>query len=234
MLNLVESPSISSTYSQAHKHKPPAIHISALPTRDNQIDLPSFTIPLQYNLDLKKVGDEIQFNVEPNTVETEQVNHWNDRSIPTFSLMNIKPLIDNSQTIEIPVDLKYDGEVKNENIINFDISTAGIQNTVIETENILGKVNTNEGRNIDTDFVLERYNHYHSNVTEKRYPEDGFHTSILDNSNKCEFVCDNEFVCRSGFEKDDELVNKPNQFQECNILLENNNSVANNNYNSNL
>lgn len=229
MVNLVETSNV--TFSNSHKSKHPAIHISTLPTRNNQVDIPSFTIPLPYNLgNVKKVGEQAHFDINLSTSENNQTNQWDNRAVSTFSLMNLKPLIENSHTIEIPVELKYDGDIKGENRINFDIPAA-VQNASIESNDMLTKVNTHDGQTISQDFQIETYQSY-NNINDKRMPENSFHNSMLEDTNKCEFTCDNEFLCKT-FDKD-EINSKQNQFEDCNLLVDNENGTDISNYNSNL
>lgn len=216
MINLIETPNQSNSYSSSQKCKQPAIHISALPSRHNaQMELPSFSIPIQYNLgSFKKIGEDVQFDLEPTTSE-EQCNQWDNRMAPTFSLMHLKPLLENRDSIEIPVDLKYDTEVKNENNrLNFD-STAAVDNAAIDTDDILGKETMNEGQTISPDFEIERYQNYQNN-SDKRFEEANFDSSIINEANKCDFVCENDFLCKNSYDKS--LDTKRNDFEECNLL----------------
>ncbi|KAL0810049.1 hypothetical protein ABMA28_010869 [Loxostege sticticalis] len=194
------------------KQPAPAIHISALPSRQNpQMDLPSFSIPLQYNLGtFKKIGEDVQLDLEPST-ENVQQTQWDARMIPNFNLMNLKPLLENRENIDM-TELKYD--VKNEGSrVNFsDISGAGVQATAIEADDILGK-EVNEGQTISPDFGIERYQNYH-NETEKRFRETTFDEGMMEDGRN-EFVCDSDFLCKNNFDKVEE---KRNEFEECHLL----------------
>ncbi|KAL0859509.1 hypothetical protein ABMA27_010665 [Loxostege sticticalis] len=194
------------------KQPAPAIHISALPSRQNpQMDLPSFSIPLQYNLGtFKKIGEEVQLDLEPST-ENVQQTQWDARMIPNFNLMNLKPLLENRENIDM-TELKYD--VKNEGSrVNFsEISGGGVQATAIEADDILGK-EVNEGQTISPDFGIERYQNYH-NETEKRFRETTFDEGMMEDGRN-EFVCDSDFLCKNNFDKVEE---KRNEFEECHLL----------------
>lgn len=194
------------------KQPAPAIHISALPSRQNpQMDLPSFSIPLQYNLGtFKKIGEDVQLDLEPST-ENVQQTQWDARMIPNFNLMNLKPLLENRENIDM-TELKYD--VKNEGSrVNFsDISGGGVQATAIEADDILGK-EVNEGQTISPDFGIERYQNYH-NETEKRFRETTFDEGMMEDGRN-EFVCDSDFLCKNNFDKVEE---KRNEFEECHLL----------------
>ncbi|XP_037303086.1 uncharacterized protein LOC119193540, partial [Manduca sexta] len=165
------------------KQAGPAIHISALPTRQNQGDLPSFSIPLQYNLGTFKKVEDVQ-------IEESEQNQWDGRIMSNFHLMNLKPLVENREDINM-TELKY--EVKNENRVNYEIANQ------IETEDILGKETVNEGQTISPDFEI-RYQY--QNETDKRYRE-GFESSIMEDGRN-DFVCDNDFLCKSNYDKADE------------------------------
>lgn len=201
MINLTETP--TQVYATKPKPSPPAIHISALPTRHNsQVDLPSFSIPLQYNLGtFKKIGEDVHLDLE----NSEQPN-WDSRMIPNFNLMNLKPLIETRGNVDM--ELKY--EVKNENRVNFSEIQA-VQS--IETEDILGKETVNEGQTISPDFEIHRYQNY-SSENDKRYREHSFEDSIMEDGRN-DFVCDNDFLCKNNFEKVDE---KRNEFEGCHLL----------------
>ncbi|XP_063834990.1 paired box protein Pax-6-like [Ostrinia nubilalis] len=202
---------IADTQSYTSKKQPgPAIHISALPTRQNpQMDLPSFSIPLQYNLGtFKKIGEDVQLDLEPSAENVQQ--QWDTRMIPNFNLMNLKPLLENRENIDL-TELKYD--VKNEGRVSFsDISGSTVQAATIEADDILDK-EVNEGQTISPDFGIERYQNYHSE-TEKRFRETFDEGMIEDGRN--EFVCDSDFLCKNSFDKVEE--EKRNEFEECNLL----------------
>jgi hypothetical protein len=208
MVNLHSEPSQSYN---TKKQPAPAIHISALPTRQNpQMELPSFSIPLQYNLgSFKKIGEEVQLDLEPST-ENVQQTQWDTRMIPNFSLMNLKPLLENRDTIDMS-ELKYD--IKNESSrVNFnEMPSTAVQATSIEHEDILGK-ETNEGQTISPDFAIERYQHYHE--TDKRFRESSFDEGMIEDGRN-DFVCDSDFLCKNNFEKVEE---KRNDFEECHLL----------------
>ncbi|XP_023938981.1 paired box protein Pax-6-like [Bicyclus anynana] len=214
-------------YPSKSKQPGPAIHISALPTRQNpQVDLPSFSIPLQYNLgSFKKLGDEAQLDLEASTSENVPQHHWDTRMMPNFNLMNIKPLLDNRDCLDMS-EVKY--EVKNENRPYNEMPNS-IQ-TSIEPEDILGKEAVSEGQTISPDFEIERFQNYH-NESDKRYRDSSFDESIIEDARN-DFVCDNDFLCKNNFDKIDE---KRNDFEECH-LLDTDNSVAVNisNFDSNL
>ncbi|CAB3242747.1 unnamed protein product [Arctia plantaginis] len=216
MIHLSETP--TQAYATKSKPSPPAIHISALPTRHNsQVDLPSFSIPLQYNLGtFKKIGEDVHLNLEA----SEQQN-WDSRMIPNFNLMNLKPL--NETRDNVDMELKY--EVKNENRVNFS-EIQSVQ--TIETEDILGKETVNEGQTISPDFEIQRYQNY-SSENEKRYREHSFEDSIMEDGRN-DFVCDNDFLCKNSFDKVDE---KRNEFEGCN-LLESDTNVGISNFETNL
>lgn len=213
MITLTEATGQASTYTtQKLKSQQPAIHISALPSRqNNQMELPSFSIPLQYNLgSFKRIDEEIHFDLEANTTEVEQPHHWDGRMMTNFNLMNIKPLLENRD-----IEMKY--EVKNENRVVY----TEVNNTVqaIEAEDILGKETINEGQTISPDFEIERFQSYQSH-DDKRYT-DGFEgTNAIEAQNKCDFVCDSDFLCsKGGFAKETET--KRNDFE----LLDTDNHV---------
>ncbi|KAG6443646.1 homeobox protein Mix.1 isoform X2 [Manduca sexta] len=191
------------------KQAGPAIHISALPTRQNQGDLPSFSIPLQYNLGTFKKVEDVQ-------IEESEQNQWDGRIMSNFHLMNLKPLVENREDINM-TELKY--EVKNENRVNYEIANQ------IETEDILGKETVNEGQTISPDFEI-RYQY--QNETDKRYRE-GFESSIMEDGRN-DFVCDNDFLCKSNYDKADE---KRSEFEACH-LLDGDNSVGMTSYDNNL
>lgn len=219
MINIAESSTQS--YS-SKKHPAPAIHISALPTRQNpQPDLPSFSIPLQYNLGtFKKIGEEVQLDLEaPENHPTQ----WDTRMIPNFNLMNLKPLLENRENIDLS-ELKYD--VKNESRVNFEMPSTTVQAS-IEAEDILGKETVNEGTTISPDFGIERYQNYHSD-NDKRFRE-SFDDAIMEEGRN-EFVCDSDFLCKNNFEKVDD---KRSDFEECH-LLDTDSNVGISNFEGNL
>ncbi|CAH0403565.1 unnamed protein product [Chilo suppressalis] len=211
MVNIHSDTSNQNSYS-SKKQPAPAIHISALPNRQNpQMELPSFSIPLQYNLGtFKKIGEDVQLDLEPST-ETVQQTQWDTRMIPNFSLMNLKPLLDNRENIDM-TELKYD--VKNEaSRVNFnEIAGTVAQATAIEADDILGK-SVNEGQTISPDFNIERYQSYHSD-NEKRFRETSFDEGMIEDSRN-DFVCDSDFLCKNNFEKVEE---KRNEFEDCHLL----------------
>ncbi|XP_049881885.1 muscle-specific homeobox protein tinman-like [Pectinophora gossypiella] len=188
MVNLAET-----TY-QSKKHPQPAIHIAALPTRQNpQVELPSFSIPLQYNLGtFKKVGED--------QIDMESPEQWDGRMM-NFNIMNLKPLIERQTDSG---DMKY--EVKNESR-TFEMSNS-IQ--TIETEDILGKESVSEGQTIAPDFEIERYQNYQSEG-DKRYRDNTFEESIMEDRN--DFVGD--FLCKNNFDKAEE---KRSEFEDCHLL----------------
>lgn len=216
MINLSDTQ--TQVYATKSKPSPPAIHISALPTRQNpQVDLPSFSIPLQYNLgSFKKIGEDVHLDLET----TDQTN-WDGRMIPNFNLMNLKPLIETRENVDM--ELKY--EVKNESRVNFNEIQA-VQ--AIETEDILGKETVNEGQTISPDFEIQRYQNY-QNENEKRFREHSFEDSIMEDGRN-DFVCDSDFLCKNSFEKVDE---KRSEFEDCH-LLDSDNAVGISNFESNL
>ncbi|XP_068624797.1 uncharacterized protein [Battus philenor] len=230
VINLAESSSLSN-YSSKAKQPAPAIHISALPTRQNsQMDLPSFSIPLQYNLgSFKKIGEDVHLDIEPSSSENVQMpNHWDSRMISNYNLMNIKPLLENREGLDMS-ELKY--EVKNENVnrINFnEIPETSIPNTNIEAEDILGKESVNEGQTISPDFEIERYQSF-SSESDKRYRDSTFDETIIEDGRN-DFVCDSDFLCKSNFEKVDE---KRGEFGDCH-LLDTDNTVGISNFDNNL
>lgn len=225
VINLAESPNLNN-YGPKGKQPAPAIHISALPTRQNaQMDLPSFSIPLQYNLgSFKKIGEDVHLDLEASTSENVQVqNHWDSRMISGYNLMNIKPILESRDGIDMS-ELKY--EVKNENVnrINFnDIPDTSIHNANIEAEDILGKESVNEGQTISPDFEIERYQNY-SNENDKRFREATFDESVIEDGRN-DFVCDSDFLCKSNFEKVNE---KRSEFEECHLLDADNNAGMSN------
>ncbi|KAH9628222.1 hypothetical protein HF086_006699 [Spodoptera exigua] len=201
MINLNDTQ--TQVYATKSKPSPPAIHISALPTRQNpQVDLPSFSIPLQYNLgSFKKIGEDVHLDLE----NTEQ-NNWDTRMIPNFNLMNLKPLIETRDNVDM--ELKY--EVKNENRVNFnEIQTV----QAIEADDLLGKETVSEGQTISPDFEIQRFQNY-QNENEKRFREQSFEDSMMEDGRN-DFVCDGDFLCKNNFEKVDE---KRNEFEECHLL----------------
>lgn len=216
MINLSDTQ--TQVYATKSKPSPPAIHISALPTRQNpQVDLPSFSIPLQYNLgSFKKIGEDVHLDLET----TEQTN-WDTRMIPNFNLMNLKPLIETRDNVDM--ELKY--EVKNESRVNFSEIQA-VQ--AIDTDDILGKDGGNEGQTISPDFEIQRYQNY-QNENEKRFREQSFEDSMMEDGRN-DFVCDGDFLCKNNFEKSDE---KRSEFEECH-LLDSDNNVGISNFESNL
>lgn len=198
----------------------PAIHISALPTRQNsQMELPSFSIPLQYNLGTFKKIEEVQFDIE--TPENEQ---WDGRMMPNFNLMNLKPLIENRENIDLS-ELKY--EVKNENNKRV-FSDMPIQGTSIEADDILGKETANDGQTISADFEMARYDNY-QNDNEKRYRGGNFEGTSMDDG-RSDFICDSDFLCKTSYQKVDE---KRSEFEECH-LLDADSSVGMSNFDANL
>lgn len=204
MVNIADTS--NQTYS-SKKQPAPAIHISALPTRQNsQMELPSFSIPLQYNLGtFKKIGEDVQLDME--TTENVQQTQWDARMIPNFNLMNLKPLLENRENIDM-TEIKYD--VKNEERVSFsDISGATVQATTIEAEDILGK-EVNEGQTISPDFSIERYQSYH----DKRFRDTSFDEGMIEDGRN-EFVCAGDFLCKNNFEKVDE---KRSDFEDCHLL----------------
>uniref|UniRef100_A0A2H1V0B3 SFRICE_033715 n=1 Tax=Spodoptera frugiperda TaxID=7108 RepID=A0A2H1V0B3_SPOFR len=212
MINLNDTQ--TQVYATKSKPSPPAIHISALPTRQNpQVDLPSFSIPLQYNLgSFKKIGEDVHLDLE-----TTDQNNWDTRMIPNFNLMNLKPLIETRDNVDM--ELKY--EVKNENRVNFnEIQTV----QAIETDDLLGKETVNEGQTISPDFEIQRFQNY-QNENEKRFREQSFEDSIMEDGRN-DFVCDGDFLCKNNFEKVDE---KRNEFEECH-LLDSDNTVGISNF----
>lgn len=206
MINLADT----SNHTYTSKKQPaPAIHISALPSRQNpQMELPSFSIPLQYNLgSFKKIGEDVQLDLEAEPVQQTQ---WDARMIPNFNLMNLKPLLENRENIDM-TELKYD--VKNEGRVSFsDISGATVQATAIEAEDILGK-EVNEGQTISPDFGIERYQNYH-NENDKSFRDTGFDEGMMEDGRN-EFVCDSDFLCKNNYEKVDE---KRSDFEDCHLL----------------
>ncbi|CAH2217053.1 jg22741, partial [Pararge aegeria aegeria] len=216
-----------SGYAPKSKQPGPAIHISALPTRQNpQVDLPSFSIPLQYNLgSFKKLGEDAQLDIEASTSENVPQHHWDARMMPNFNLMNIKPLLDNRECLDMS-EVKY--EVKNENRPYSEMPSS--LQASIEPEDILGKEAVSEGQTISPDFEIERYQNYH-NENDKRYRDSSFDESMIEDGRN-DFVCDNDFLCKNNFEKMDD---KRNDFEECH-LLDTDNSVAVNisNFDNNL
>uniref|UniRef100_A0A2A4JWW2 Homeobox domain-containing protein n=1 Tax=Heliothis virescens TaxID=7102 RepID=A0A2A4JWW2_HELVI len=216
MINLNDTQ--TQVYATKSKPSPPAIHISALPTRQNpQVDLPSFSIPLQYNLgSFKKIGEDVHLDLE-----TADQTNWDTRMIPNFNLMNLKPLIETRENVDL--ELKY--EVKNENRVNFnEIQTV----QAIETDDILGKDTGNDGQTISPDFEIQRYQNY-QNESEKRFREQSFEDSMMEDGRN-DFVCDSDFLCKNNFEKVDE---KRSEFEECH-LLDNDHTVGIGNFESNL
>lgn len=210
MVNITETS--NQNYGLKAKESGPAIHISALPTRQNpQADL-SFSIPLQYNLGAFKKVDEV-------INESEVQNQWDSRMMPSFNMMNLKPLIANREEINLS-ELKY--EIKNEsNRVHFNEITT----QAMEAEDILGKETVNEGQTISPDFEI-RYQYQNEN--DKRF-RDGFETSIIDESRN-DYVCDGDFLCKNNFEKTDD---KRSDFEACH-LLDTNTGVSLTNYETNL
>lgn len=216
MINLSDTQ--TQVYATKSKPSPPAIHISALPTRQNpQVDLPSFSIPLQYNLgSFKKIGEDVHLDLE-----TADQTNWDTRMLPNFNLMNLKPLIETRDNVDM--ELKY--EVKNESRVNFnEIQTV----QAIETDDILGKEGVNEGQTISPDFEIQRYQNY-QNENDKRFREQSFEDSIMEDGRN-DFVCDGDFLCKNNFDKVDD---KRSEFEECH-LLDNDNTVGISNFESNL
>ncbi|XP_041984157.1 uncharacterized protein LOC121736813 [Aricia agestis] len=218
IISLAETPA-QNTY--AKMKQTPTIHISALPTRQNsQVELPSFSIPLQYNLGtFKKIGEDVQLDLEASTSE----HHWDARMIPNFNVMNIKPILENRENM----DVKY--EIKNENINRTNYNEMNTIQANIETEDILGKEAVSEGQTISPDFEIERYQNYHSE-NEKRYREGNFEESIIEDGRN-DFVCDNDFLCKNNYEKIEE---KRNEFEECHLLDAESNTVNIANFESNI
>lgn len=179
------------------------------------MDLPSFSIPLQYNLGSFKKLEDSQLDLEPSSSESQNQNNWDTRMMPNFNLMNIKPLLENRENLDMS-EVKY--EVKNENRSYNEMSTS-IQ--AIEPEDILGKDTVTEGQTISPDFDIERYQNYH-NENEKRFRESSFDESMIEDRN--DFVCDNDFLCKNNFEKADE---KRNEFEECHLLDADSNAISN-------
>ncbi|KAL4712564.1 hypothetical protein ACJJTC_007580 [Scirpophaga incertulas] len=205
----IHSEANQSTYS-SKKQPAPAIHISALPTRQNhQMELPSFSIPLQYNLGtFKKIGEEVQLDIEP----TENVQHaqWDNRMMPSFNLMNLKPLLENRENLDMN-EVKYDVKNESARVVFNELAGATVQAATIEAEDILGK-ESNEGQTISPDFGIDRYQHYH-NDTDKRFTEANFDDGIIADG-RSDFVCDSDFLCKN-YDKVDE---KRNEYEECHLL----------------
>lgn len=203
------------------------IQISALPTRQNsQVDLPSFSIPLQYNLGSFKKLDDTQLDLEASTSDHQPQNPWDTRMMPNFNLMNIKPLLENRDNLEM-AEVKY--EVKNENVRSYNEMTNSIQASM-EPEDILGKESVTEGQTISPDFEIDRYQNYHSE-NEKRYRQSSFDDSIIEDGRN-DFVCDNDFLCKNNFEKVD---GKRNDFEDCHLLDTDHNVAVNiSNFESNI
>lgn len=201
MVNLTEIPN--------QKQTGPAIHISALPTRQNpQAELPTFSIPLQYNLGTFKKVDDVQ-------IEETNVTQWDSRMIPTFNLMNLKPLMETRDDVNIH-EMKY--EVKDEtNRVNFnEMNTQDIETDLL-------KETANEGQNISPDFEI-RYQY--ENEHNKRF-RGGFDNSMIEDARN-DYMCDSEFLCKNNFDKD-----KTSEFDECH-LLDADNNVGMSNFGSNL
>nr|XP_037876979.1 homeobox protein ceh-43 [Bombyx mori]XP_037876980.1 homeobox protein ceh-43 [Bombyx mori] len=201
MVNLTEIPN--------QKQTGPAIHISALPTRQNpQAELPTFSIPLQYNLGTFKKVDDVQ-------IEETNVTQWDSRMIPTFNLMNLKPLMETREDVNIH-EMKY--EVKDEtNRVNFnEMNTQDIETDLL-------KETANEGQNISPDFEI-RYQY--ENEHNKRF-RGGFDNSMIEDGRN-DYMCDSEFLCKNNFDKD-----KSSDFDECH-LLDADNNVGMSNFGSNL
>ncbi|CAG9569782.1 unnamed protein product [Danaus chrysippus] len=224
IVSLAES-SNQNSYASKSKQSSPAIHISALPTRQNsQVDLPSFSIPLQYNLgSFKKIGEDNQLDLDTSTSDVQ--NHWDTRLMPNFNIMNIKPMLENRDNLEMS-EVKY--EVKNENVRSYNDMSNSIQATM-EHEDILGKDTVSEGQTISPDFEIGRYQSYHSD-NEKRYRESGFDESIIEDGRN-DFGCDSDFLCKGNYDKIDE---KRNDFEECHLLDADSNTVGMSNFESNL
>ncbi|KAG7296961.1 hypothetical protein JYU34_019874 [Plutella xylostella] len=216
MITLTESTNQQAYSNQKLKSPQPAIHISALPTRANSsMDLPSFSIPLQYNLgSFKRVDEEIHFDLEGTSTDNDQTHQWDGRMMNNFNLMHLKPLIENRETTD--VELKY--EVKNEGArLNYnEIGNVSIQSTAIEADDILGKETANEGQTISPDFEIERYQNYQNE--EKRFREDYENSVADDSNNKCEFVCDNDFLCHKDNCEYDKGESKREDFEGCALL----------------
>lgn len=224
IINLADT---SNQNSYISKTTQTAIQISALPTRQNsQVDLPSFSIPLQYNLGSFKKLDDTQLDLEASTSDHQAQNPWDTRMMPNFNLMNIKPLLENRDNLEM-TEVKY--EVKNENVRSYNEMSNSIQASM-EPEDILGKESVTEGQTISPDFEIERYQNYHSE-NEKRYRQSSFDDSIIEDGRN-EFVCDNDFLCKNNFEKVD---GKRNDFEDCHLLDTDNNVAVNiSNFESNI
>lgn len=186
------------------KSQGPAIHIAALPTRPNQVELPSFSIPLQYNLgSFKKIGEDVQLDLE-----VPETQNWDGRIIPNFNLMHLKPLIENRES-DLS-ELKY--EVKNETgRVNYEINAV----QTIEADDIL-KETVNEGQTISPDFQIQRYQY----DSDKRYRDQGFEAMMEDRS---DFVCDSDLF-KNSFGKVDE---KRGEFDECHLLEDSNVGMSN-------
>ncbi|XP_045519433.1 uncharacterized protein LOC123711073 [Pieris brassicae] len=223
----VSSPQIINMAEAAHqnsygknKQTAPAIHISALPSRQNpQLDLPTFSIPLQYNLgSFKKAEEDVHLDLES---QEQPQNPWDTRMMPNFNLMHMKPLLENRDNTDLS-EVKY--EVKNE-IVGRSYNDLPINRIV--SEDILGKETVNEGQTISPDFEIERYQY---NDGDKRFREP-FDESIMEDGRN-DFVCDGDFLCKNNFEKIDE---KRNEFEECHLLDgESSVSVGINNFDNNL
>lgn len=184
------------------KPQGPAIHIAALPTRPNQVELPSFSIPLQYNLGtFKKIGEDDQLDLE-----VPEAQNWDGRIIPNFNLMNLKPLIENREDLS----LKY--EIKDETARAYEINVV----QAIETEDIL-KETANEGQTISPDFQIQRYQY----ESEKRYRDQSFEESMMED--RSDFVCDNDLF-KNSFGKVDE---KRGEFEDCHLLEDSNVGMSN-------
>ncbi|XP_063389823.1 paired box protein Pax-6-like [Cydia fagiglandana] len=217
MVNIAETS--TQNYAKS-KQAMPAIHISALPTRQNsQMELPSFSIPLQYNLGTFKKVEDVQFDIE--TTENE---HWDGRIIPNFNLMNLKPLIENRENIDMS-ELKYDVKNENNKRVYNEIS---IQGTSIEADDILGKETVNEGQTISPDFEMARYENFQSE-NEKRYREGSFEGTSMEDG-RSDFICDSDFLCKTNYEKGEE---KRSEFEECH-LLDTESNVGINNFEANI
>ncbi|XP_038219303.1 uncharacterized protein LOC119837656 isoform X1 [Zerene cesonia] len=206
IINMAET-SHQNNYVTKSKQPAPAIHISALPTRQNpQLDLPTFSIPLQYNLGgFKKVDEDVNLDLESS--ENASQNHWDARMMPNFNLMHIKPLLENRDNNDI-AEVKY--EVKNETVSRSNYNELPNINRPIESDDILGKETVNEGQTISPDFEIERYQYDES---DKRFREP-FDEGIMEDGRN-DFVCENDFLCKNNYEKID---GKRNEFEECHLL----------------
>ncbi|GBP00238.1 Aristaless homeobox protein [Eumeta japonica] len=218
MINLVETS--NQQQFDIQKMKTPTIQISALPTgQSSHAELPSFSIPIEYDVGSFKKSEEVHYDIEATEAGSDR-SQWDGRMVPNFSLMNIKPLMETKDTMRIPSDLKYDAEskIEQENRVHYDaIHNTTIQRVVIDGDNLLGK-GINEGQTISPDFEIERYHDFQE--SEKR---------MLEDSGKCGF--DNDFFCKNNYEKP--LEEKSEGFEECH-LLDTDNAVTINGFEGNL